>query len=60
METSLKNLYADSRVHACTFSISSVVGVTDGNCHKPLEGQVVLILFENLLNLEKWEKLMII
>ena len=40
--------------------ISSVVGVTDGNCHKPLEGQVVLILFENLLNLEKWEKLMII
>ena len=67
METSLENMYADSRVHACTFSymscfmISSAVGrITNENCHKPLEGQVVLILFENLLNLEKWEKLMII
>ena len=47
-------------VHSAICLISSVVGVTDGNCHKPLEGQVVLILFENLLNLEKWEKLMII
>ena len=64
MKTSLENLYADSRVHACTFRCMScfisVVSVTDENCHKPLEGQVVLIPFETLLNLEKREKLMII
>ena len=46
--------------HSALCLVLSVVGVTDETCHKPLEGQVVLILFENLLNLEKWEKLMII
>lgn len=47
-------------VHSAICLVSSVVGVTNENCHKPLEGQVVVILFENLRNLEKWEKLMII
>ena len=47
-------------VHSAICLVSSVVGVTNDNCHKPLEGQGVLILFENLRNLEKWEKLMII
>ena len=47
-------------VHSDVCLVSSVVGVTDENCHKPLEGQVVLIPFETLLNLEKRGKLMII
>ena len=47
-------------VHSDVCLVSSVVGVTDENCHKPLEGQVVLTPFETLLNLEKREKLMII
>ena len=44
------------QVHSAICLVSSVVGVTDENCHKPLEGQLVLILFENLLNLEKCKK----